>query len=108
MNFTIQLNDSTIYTLVDTSFGSKFSIDFSDKAAFLEAWDKMTRDNLSKVIVRSGDTIVTTVLNLILDGTQAVYNGDGTVTGHFYFHGGEFAQPDAEYIEAAKILLGEE
>ena len=51
---------------------------------------------------------------LILDGTQAVLSTTGTIMGLFYFHGAEYTpvtpedQEDAEYIQAAKILLGEE
>ena len=38
---------------------------------------------------------------------QYILNADGTVTAHFYMEGERAEHPDAEYIEAGKILLGE-
>lgn len=106
--FRIILVDGTEYVLADASFGSKFTIICADKAEFEAVWDKMTKENMKRVIITADGNTVTTINDLTPDGAQAVYNqGADTITGHFYFHGGEFSQPDAEYIEAAKILLGE-
>jgi hypothetical protein len=105
--FRIILVDGTEYVLADASFGSKFTIICADKAEFESVWDKMTRENMARVTITSDGSAVTTINNLIPDGVQAVYNQGGTVTGHFYFHGGSFVPAEAEYIEAARILLGE-
>lgn len=109
--YKITLKDGTEYTLADASFGSKFTILCDDRADFLEAWDSLTPENIDEVTISSDDTVVTTIRSLILDGAQAVYGMNGTVTGHFYFHGAEYDAIDPEfsdYIEAARILLGEE
>lgn len=106
--FRIILVDGTEYVLADASFGSKFTIICADKAEFEAIWDKMTKENMARVTITSDGSTVTTINNLIPDGAQAAYNPGGTITGHFYFHGGDFMQADAEYIEAAKILMGEE
>lgn len=106
--FRVALKDGTEYVLSDASFGSKFTIVFSNKIEFKAAWDKFTAENMESVNITADGVTVTTLHNLIPDGVQAVYNSGGdTVTGHFYFHGGDFVPADAEYIEAARILLGE-
>ena len=106
--FRIILVDGTEYVLADASFGSKFTIICADKEEFEAVWDKMTAENLAHVTITADSAVVTTIHNLTPDGAQAVYNPGGTITGHFYFHGGSFVPADAEYIEAAKILMGEE
>lgn len=43
----------------------------------------------------------------MVDGAQIVDNGDDTLTVHFYMHDSGERAVD-EYVQAAKILLGEE
>lgn len=105
--FIIRLKDGTEYVLADASFGSKFTIICANKTEFESVWDDMTTENMSEVTILADGLAVTTMHDLIPDGVQCVYNNGGTVTGHFYFHGGSFVPADAEYIEAARILLGE-
>lgn len=106
------LNDNTEMELADGGFMSQFVILFNSRTAFNTAWSKMTAENLSNVEIQSDGQTVQRLQNIVLDGVQAVYNGDNTITGHFYFHGAEpvgaKTQEDEEYIQAAKILLGEE
>lgn len=106
------LNDNTEMELADGGFMSQFVILFNNRTAFNAAWGKMTAENLSNVEIQSDGQTVQRLQNIVLDGVQAVYNSDNTITGHFYFHGadpvGTKTQEDEEYIQAAKILLGEE
>lgn len=112
--FKIKLRDGTEYQLADGDVGSKFSIICPDKQTFYSIWESMTNENLSEVTVTVDGTAMIVMRYLILDGTQAVFSTIGTIMGLFYFHGAEYTpvtpedQEDAEYIQAAKILLGEE
>ena len=109
--FKIKLRDGTEYQLADGEIGSKFSIICPDKTTYLSIWQTMTNENLSKVTVTVDDDFLTVMQYLILDGTQAVLSPTGLIMGIFYFHGAEYStvEPvDSEYVEAAKILLGEE
>ena len=106
------LNDNTEMELADGGFMSQFVILFNSRTAFNTAWGKLTPENLSSVIIQLDGQTIQRLQGLTLDGVQAVYNSGGTITGHFYFHGAEpvgvKTQEDEEYIQAAKILLGEE
>ena len=109
--FKIKLRDGTEYQLADGDIGSKFSIVCNSKEVFLGIWQTMTNENLSEVTVTIDGNILTVMKYLILDGTQAIFSPTGTIMGLFYFHGAEYNTPvqpyDEDYIEAAKILLGE-
>lgn len=110
--FKIQFRDGTEYQLADGDIGSKFSIICPDRETYLDIWQSMTNENLSEVTVLVNDNMLTVMRYLILDGTQAIISPTGTIMGLFYFHGAVYDTPieplDTEYIEAAKILLGEE
>lgn len=68
-------------------------------------WNTLTPENLKTVSVTVGGEVVLTCTDVVLDGAQFV-GSSGTITVHFYMHGEGFA--DNEYVQAAKILLGEE
>lgn len=110
--FKIQLRDGTEYQLTDGDIGSKFSIICADREAYINVWQSMTSENLLEVTVTIDDSVLTVMRYLILDTTQAIISPTGTIMGMFYFHGAVYDTPiepiDADYIEAAKILLGEE
>lgn len=106
--FTITLKDGTEYALADGAFGNKFTIICADKQMFNAVWDKMTPANLDHVTVSANGTPITVLTNIVFDGTQAVIGNNGIITGHFYFHGADYTPAEQDYIEAAKILLGEE
>lgn len=78
-----------------------------------EIWDALTEENLRQIFVREGDEIVYAYRDCCVNGQQAIVNGDGTLTVHFYLDGTRIKEAaltdeDREYIQAAKILLGEE
>lgn len=68
-------------------------------------WQTLTAENLETVSVTVGGEAVMTITGAVLDGAQFVGNS-GTLTAHFYMHGDGIA--DNDYVQAAKILLGEE
>ena len=80
------------------------------KAQVVALWDQLTEENLSLVSIKDSCGTLLTFHDAVLDGTQTVANSDGTMTAHFFMHGAvdSTAAEDAEYIRAAKILLGEE
>lgn len=107
--FKIQLRDGTEYQLADGEIGSKFSIICPDRETFCSIWESMTNENLSEVTVTVDDNVLTVMRYLILDGIQAIISVTGKIMGLFYFHGAEYTHTtseDADYIQAAKILLG--
>lgn len=103
------LKDNTELTLADASYMTQFIFMCENQEAFNDVWSSLTEENLSSVTITADGEIVHRMGNLVLDGAQAVINPQGTITGHFYFHGATTItdSADSEYVEAAKILLGE-
>ena len=74
----------------------------------LAKWELLTPDNLNSVTIKQNGEALAAYQYVGLDGAQFVNNADGTVTAHFYMQGERLPHPDAEYVTAAKILMGEE
>ena len=112
MALSLQLHNGDIIPLADASYMTQFIVACETPAQFLNVWSAMTQENLQDVTILNDGTPIQRLKNLILTGTQAVYNSDNTITGHFYFYGAEaesaISDEDAAYIQAAKIMLGEE
>lgn len=110
-NLTLILPDNTVIPIEDGSLSGAVLVLFDTKEDLMEAWSHMTPDNLTTVkIARDDGTVLHTMHGVSLDGIQTVVNPDGTLTAHFYMHETVTGNitTDAEYIQAAKILLGEE
>lgn len=73
-----------------------------------EIWEQLhNQEAMQKVeIIRDG-LAGGTYFGVVVDGAQIVDNGDDTLTVHFYLHDSGERAVD-EYVQAAKILLGEE
>lgn len=85
---------------------------FASKADALAAWGKMTPEALEEITISEAESgnIVATFLNVVLDSLSFSDSGEGRLMTQFYMHGdaaGDSTIEDADYIEAAKILLGE-
>ena len=106
MGLQLILADSTEVNIIEAGYAKHFVGIYEDSDAFKEIWDQMTDENLSEVAIVENGTIIQTIMGMHLEGTQTVENTDGTITGHFYMKGGEYAED--EYSEAGRILLGEE
>ena len=99
------LNDGTEIELADMTQTDDLIVKCQNKAALMAIWEKMTPENLSRVVVRRDNEVIVVMENLMLLGVQSVINPDFTITAHFYYRG---STVESEYERAAKILLGEE
>lgn len=80
------------------------------KEAMMAIWQQLTAMNLSRIEVQQDGETVFAFAGCVLDGVQNVANGDGSLTVHFYMNGtrvGIVNETDQEYIQAAKIMMGE-
>lgn len=96
--------------LIDATF-QQFVIAVPGMEEYIGAWQKLTAESaMEDVTITKDDNVIQRMKNIVLDGTQAVYNPNGTITGHFYFRGDVISSEteSEDYVTAAKILLGEE
>lgn len=105
------LSDGSEIAIVGFALPLTVTVNCGSMQEMVEIWDKLhTKDAMEQVtIVRDG--MVSSVYHGVeVDGSQIVENGDGTLTVHFYMHdnGAGQASVDDGYVQAAKILLGEE
>lgn len=109
MELTLTLSDQTVIKLTDAGYTKKFTTICNNKEQIVYLWNKMTPANTSIAWIKLGEEVIQVLTGLIVDGLQIVYNEDETYTVHFYFYNASYSKDvDAEYIQAAKILLGEE
>ena len=109
MELKLILNDQTTIELTDATYTSKFSTVCQTKEEVFYLWNKMTQQNISRVEIKIGEQTIQVITGLIIDGMQITYNPDKTYTVHFYYYGATYAKDiEQEYVQAAKILLGEE
>lgn len=88
------------------------AIDCTDRADANAKWALLDGEHDTITLTGDGD-VIASYANVALVNSQFFKNGDGTVTAHFYLSGDHVADEpltdaDREYIEAAKIMLGEE
>lgn len=81
---------------------------YTDMTALTNVYAQFTAVNLSRVSISQDGETIQKLTNVSLESMQVVTNGDGTITAHFYFSGTTENAHDADYVQAAKILLGEE
>lgn len=112
MDFSLMLHNGDTIPLLDASYMTQFVIACNTPQQFFNIWSAMTQENLQEVTILKNGAPIYKLSNLVITGTQAVYNSDNTITGHFYFYTDEaqgvISEDDAAYIQAAKIMLGEE
>lgn len=109
MELILILSDQTKIKLTDGNFIQKFTTICNTKEQVLYLWNKMTPANTSIAWIQLGGQTIQVLTGLIVDGLQISYNKDDTYTVHFYFYGASYAKDiEQEYVQAAKILLGEE
>lgn len=88
-------------------------VSYETRAAAVDDWAKLIPEALKAVSIIETETnaVLSAYANVVLDSVSFTVNPDnGRVTAKFNFHGeavGEASADDADYIEAAKILLGE-
>lgn len=104
------LADKTEVELREFSLPMHAVVTCASNDEVLATWKLLTQENLRSVTIMEGEEEVLNYQYAGLSGVQCIDNLDGTLTAHFYMEGERIAmsQEDAAYIEAAKILLGEE
>lgn len=105
------LKDGTTIPIVDGSYTGAVVLICDNRQALMDIWDQLTPDNLQALQITQDDgTVVHTLHGAVIDSMQVVTNPDGTLTVHFYLSETMTgnATTDAEYVQAAKIMLGEE
>lgn len=98
------LADGSAFTIAEFSLPLHIVVTGTQEE-LVALWNTLTPENLKTVSVTVGGVTALTSTEVVLDGAQFV-GSSGTITAHFYMHGDGFA--DNEYVQAAKILLGEE
>lgn len=79
-----------------------------NREALAKVWTELESEGcLSTVSLSEDGEVIYIYDNVTIDGVQCIYNGDKSLTAHFYLSG-EPSRLNAEYIRAAKIMLGEE
>lgn len=101
----ILANDSEII-ISDATYTKHYVINCENLEEWQTKRNLMTSENLSDIKLYEDGTEVAHIKNLILSGSQEVINEDGSITGHFYFRGGQ--NLTNEYSEAGRILMGDE
>lgn len=76
---------------------------FQSISEIAQTADAMTAENLSAVTLADDNGKQQEITAITLQGFQAVANGDGTYTGHFYYRG---VYEEDRLAKAGKILLG--
>lgn len=103
------LSDQSEISLLEFALPMHATVSCTTEDEVMALWKRLTQENLTKLdIVFDGD-IVLQYRYAGLEGVQCMINPDATITMHIYM-GGEkvpMNEEEIEYINAAKILLGE-
>lgn len=107
-NLKLILHDGTEIRIDAFSLPIHVVIECKTQEELMSYWNMLTADKLITLQVMCGDDLAFAFEHGNLDCVQSMLNGDGTITGHFYFRGENAGLGNSEYVQAAKILLGEE
>ena len=81
---TLVLKDGTVVELETGASLSAIGVLSPDKSTMVAVWDKLTDDNLSKVVIKNGDgLIVGRYADLVLVSETSVVQPDGSVLTSF-------------------------
>ena len=105
MALVLLLADGTEIEIADATYNKHYVVNCSDSADFVAKRTLFTPSNLSDIKIYDDDVEVAHIVGLELSGAQEVINPDETVTGHFYFYGGQ--NVTADYAEVGRILIGD-
>lgn len=108
VNLKMVLHDGTEMEISQFAYPMHAVVPCESKEDGLAKWALLTQENLTSVQITQNGEALAAFQYAGLEGVQFINNADGTVTAHFYMQGERLASPDAEYVTAAKILLGEE
>lgn len=100
------LHDGSEIRIEEFALPIHLTVICTTRKELMDLWDRLSTDNLSELSIQKNGEVQQMFTNVTLDGIQTVINADATLTVHFYMHGD--GATDNEYIQAAKILLGED
>lgn len=109
-NLTLILLDGTELSIDSFGYPCHVVMQCADHDEMHGVWAKLTDVNLRRIEIAQGEEKLAAYNDCFLHGQQSVTNPDGTLTVHWYLDGTRdnlVSDDDREYIEAAKILLGE-
>lgn len=105
------LDDGSEIAIVGFALPLTVTVNCGSIHEMAEIWDMLHAGEAMEQVTIIRDVVVSSVYHGVeVDGSQIVENGDGTLTVHFYMHdnGAGQASVDDGYVQAARILLGEE
>ena len=98
MKDTLILNDGTVIELETGASLSSLGVSSESKTAMVEAWGKLTSENLAAVQVKNGDgLVVANYTNLVLVSETSVIKSDGSVLTNFNLR--EMSQEEIDIAE---------
>ena len=100
--YTLTLKNGNAISLTSAEHEDFIGI-FQSISEIAQTADTMTAENLSAVTLTDDNGKQQEITAITLQGFQAVANGDGTYTGHFYYRG---VYEEDKLAKAGKILLG--
>lgn len=106
-NLKMVLQDGTEVDIAEFALPMHAIVQCATKEDALAKWELLTQENLTYVQIQQNGDVLLAFQYAGLSGVQYILNADGTVTAHFYMEGERADNPDAEYAQAGKILLGE-
>ena len=109
--YIVLLKDGAEIAVDEASIAPSFVVNTATKEDAVEIWNKLTIESMKEIQVKKDDVVVGTFYDATVEGVQFVVNSNGSTTAHFYLNAGvasSTTESDNEYVQAAKILLGEE
>lgn len=106
-NLKMVLQDGTEISISEFALPIHVVVQCANKEDALDKWESMAQENLTSVQIQQNNDVLFAFQYAGVTDVQYVLNANGSITAHFYMDGERAPLPDEEYIEAAKILLGE-
>jgi len=109
MNIALILKNGTVLTLSQFILPLHLVMKCANFGSLYTIYNEMSEENLSEVVITQNSVEMHRATGAKIQSLQAVHNPDGTLTAHFFLSGTSASNvADASYVQAAKILLGEE
>lgn len=104
------LNDSIEIAIREFAIPMHAIVECANEDEVMSIWKQLTTENLVKLDITLDGEVMMQYRYAGLNGVQSIINADGTVTAHIYMDGEKVPlnEEEIEYINAAKILLGED
>lgn len=109
MNISLILKNGTVIPLSQFILPLHLVMKCANFGSLQTIYNEMSEENLSEIVVTQNSVEMHRATNAKIQSLQAVHNSDNTLTVHFFLSGiNASSTVDSSYVQAAKILLGEE